>query len=138
MFIPYKIVSKKKRSSKKGKFAIIINEQGRSIYYIRKLKYFLKNHYPFLKEECLALREKSVKAAKNGDYVLFGCSKKYDFRALSGMSYFEDGSIPEGLLEIDLESGWDLIKKTIHRYVAKNYPCKTSLKRSKKYKCHCI
>ena len=122
MFIPIEISKKRCKPRKKGKFAIEINEQGRSAYYVRKLKYFLKEKYPFLKEECSLLREKSLKAAKPGDFIVFGIGKKYDYTVMSVESYLEEPAFGDKSLIIDLEAGFKLVKKTIRRYVQKNYP----------------
>ena len=119
---------KVKPPKKKAKFAIAINPQGRMGYYVKKLKYFLKETYPFLVEECALFREKSLKAAKPGDRIVFGCGKKYDYTVMTPYSYDEDPAIPDELTEIDLETGFKLIKKAVKRYVQKNYPDKVLTK----------
>jgi len=124
---------KQKWPKKRAKFVITINEQGRTGYYIKKLKYFLKETYPFLKEECALFREKSLKAAKPGDYIIFGNHKKHDYTVVTPTSFFEDPSISDNINVIDLESGFKLVKKAITRYVVKNYPEKSPQRRSKKY-----
>jgi len=128
---------KSKRPKKKAKFAITINEQGRTAYYIKKLKYYLKETYPFLKEECALYREKSLKAAKPGDIIVFGNHKKHDYTVVSPESFFEDPRISDTLHVIDLESGFKLVKKAITRYVVKNYPEKAPLKKKSYEHHHC-
>lgn len=126
---------KRKTPKKKGKFAISINPQGRSKYYIKKLKYFLKETYPFLKEECPVFREKSLKAAKPGDIIVFGTGKKYDYTTVSVDTYVDDPKISDELELIPLEEMFKLVKSSVKRYVHKNYPDKVSYKTKKRYYC---
>jgi hypothetical protein len=119
------IISKrgdKKKSFKKGKFAIQVSDQGRTKYYIRKLKYFLKEKHPSLKEECPLYREKALKAAKDGDYIVFGIGRNYDYQVMSSMSFLEESRIGKKFTVIDLETGYKTVKDAVKRYVLKNSP----------------
>jgi hypothetical protein len=132
MFIPFEL--KCKRTRKKGKFAIYIDEQGRSAHYIKKLKHLLKDDYPFLLEESRVYREKGLGAVKPGDYVLVGFDKrgKYDYTTISVDTWLEDDSISDRVLVLSLqEHGLKTIKKAIKRYVQKNFPHKTRVKKRK-------
>ena len=127
------IIERSKRKSKKGKFAIQLNEQGRSKYYLKRLRYLLSEKYPFLKQECPVLRDKSIKAAKAGDFIIFGHGKKYDYTTINEDTFAENDNISDKLLIINLEEGWKLVKKTVLRYVQKNYPSRVP---SKKKNCY--
>jgi len=89
---------------------------------LKRLRYLLKEKYPFLKEECAVLRDKSVKAAKPGDFILFGHGKKYDYTTINEDTFAESDDISDKLVIVNLEEGWKLVKKTVLRYVQKNYP----------------
>ena len=127
--------AKKSYKKKKAKFAVTIAEEGRSKYYVKKLKYLLKEKYPFLKEERLGLREKAVKAAKPGDVIVFGFGKKYDYTTVNGDAFNEDPKIGENVNLIALEDGFDLVKEAVKRYVHKNYPSEVPAKKCKKRQC---
>lgn len=129
------IHSRKPRRRKKAKFGISINEQGRATKQIRQLKQLLKEKYPFLMEEKALYREKSLKAAKPGDYIVFGIGKGFDYTVLTSDSFMEDERISDKIDLFDLQEGFKLVKKALKRYVQKNYPWKAPIRRRKKYYC---
>ena len=128
MFNLIEVSQKAKKPSKKGKFAISINEQGRSKYYVKKLSYLIKEKYPFLNEKCGFNRAKALRNAKGGDLIVFGVSRKHDFSVMTMDSFVEDPRISHKMDAIDLEAGFKLVKEALKRYVEKNYPWKVPAK----------
>ena len=47
-------------------------------------------------------------------------------------TFLDNPRVSDKILNIDLEAGFKLAKKTVHRYVEKNYPWKVPVKISKK------
>jgi len=106
--------------SKKQKFAILVDEYGRHKPALDSLQVILEEEMPFLKQANRVVTKKRLSAAKKGDYIIFGFSKKYDFRVVSE-DQWEEFSIHRRTPVVKLDEDWDEAMDLLDEYVEANY-----------------
>jgi len=110
-------------TKKKQKFAILVDEFGKSKRKLNKLRDLLDEEYPFLKQARRVVSSKRLATAKKGDYIVFGFSKTYDFRILTEEQW-EEYSVGRRTPDPALRDDWKDVKYYLKRYAKANYPDK--------------
>lgn len=105
---------------KKQKFAILVDEYGRNKPTLNALMDVLEEDYPELKQASRVVTKKRLSAAKKGDYIIFGFSKKYDFRVVSE-DQWEEYSVHRRTPVAKLDEEWEEVLDLLDIYVEANY-----------------
>ena len=106
--------------TKTQKFAILVDEYGRHKPSLDNLVMILEEDYPFLKQANRVITKKRLSAAKKGDYIIFGFSKKYDFRVVSEEQW-DEFSVHRRTPVVKLDKDWDEMMDLLDEYVEANY-----------------
>ena len=107
--------------TKKYKFAINVDEYGRKKESLLDLLVLLKEEYPYLTQANRVAAKKRVLNAKKGELIIFGFSKKYDFRVINEEEW-EELSTSRRTPVVDLLDEWEEVQDLLQEYAAANYP----------------
>ena len=107
--------------TKKYKFAVEVDEYGRKKEALSEFIDVLSEEYPFIKEANRVITKKRVVNAKKGDIIIFGFSKKYDFRVVTDEQW-EEFSVSRRTPLVELSEDWEEMMDLLAEYAAANYP----------------
>jgi len=108
-------------TKKTHKFAILVDEYGRGKKQLQELVLLLKEDLSFLKQAPRVLASKRIQQARKGDYIVFGFSKRYDFRVLN-KDQWEEYTVDRRTPVADLYEEWEEVEDLLDEYVEANYP----------------
>ena len=106
---------------KKHKFAVRVDEFGRKKSSLSDFLDVLKEEYSFLTQANRIVAQKRAANAKQGDLIIFGFSRKYDYRVVSEEEW-EEISIHRNTPEVDLDADWEEVMDLLEHYASSNYP----------------
>lgn len=107
--------------TKKYKFAINVDEYGRRKETLSELLDLLTEEYPFLKQANRMVTKKRALNAKVGEVIIFGFSKKYDYRVVTEEEY-DELSIHRNTPLVNLVEDWEEVEELLQQYAVANYP----------------
>ena len=108
--------------TKKYKFAINVDEYGgRKKESVLDLLDLLKEEYSYLTQANRVIAKKRVLNAKKGELIIFGFSKKYDFRVVNEEEW-EELSVSRRTPVVDLLDEWEEVQDLLQEYAVANYP----------------
>ena len=108
-------------NKKQYKFSVLVDEFGKNKKYLKKLAILLAEEYPFLKQANRYVTNKRLVAAKKGDVIIFGLSRKYDFKVVPNEDW-EDLIDGRRFKLVELDGEWSKVKTYLDRYAEANYP----------------
>lgn len=107
--------------NKKYKFAVIVDEFGAKKKYLIKFLDLLEEEYPYLKEAARVVTTKRVSRAKRGEIIVFGFSRKYDYRLVTE-DQWEELSVSRRTPVVELYDEWNDAVDLLEEYAEENYP----------------